>query len=285
MAGGGWVERPAARSTTSITRPTYRSGAIPAKAQRWVDHVSLLYPEACGDIIWWFAHRVQHPEIKINHALVLGGDPGIGKDTLLEPVLAKLSAIGTRQPLPPALFGRFNGFLKSVILVISEARDLGEFNRYAFYEHMKPYLAAPPETLEVDEKNVKAYQVPNLVGVVYTTNHKNSLFMTADDRRHLCAWSALKQDDFGKSFWGEFYDWYERGGYDHVAAYLTTYDLEAFNPKAPPPKTQAFWDMVNSGRPAEAAELTDLLEEMKWPEAVTPDPTRPQRERSSCGCG
>ena len=77
---------------------------------------------------------------------------------------------------------------------------------------MKPYLASPPRTLPVNEKNVKAYQIPNLVGVVFTTNHKNSLFLTADDRRHLVCWSTLEQDDFSPSFWTEFYEWYERGG-------------------------------------------------------------------------
>ena len=34
----------------------------------------------------WLAHRVQRPEDKINHALVLGGAMGIGKDTIIEPV-------------------------------------------------------------------------------------------------------------------------------------------------------------------------------------------------------
>ena len=29
------------------------------------------------------------------------------------------------------MLGRFNGFLKSVILRISEARDLGEFDRFS----------------------------------------------------------------------------------------------------------------------------------------------------------
>ena len=37
-------------------------------------------------IILWFAHRVQRPQEKLNHALVLGGEPGIGKDTMIEPV-------------------------------------------------------------------------------------------------------------------------------------------------------------------------------------------------------
>jgi hypothetical protein len=270
VAGGGWEDHPGATVYNLYHAPELPVGGDPAKAQRWVDHLSLLYPDCCGDIIWWCACRVQHPEIKINHALVLGGDPGIGKDTLLEPVRRAVGYWNTATIQPPAMLGRFNGFLTSVILVVAEARDLGEFNRYNFYEHMKPYLAAPPETLSVDEKNIKEYQIPNLVGVVFTTNHKNSLYLTPDDRRHLVGWSNCKQADFGRSYWTEFWEWYERGGFAHVAAYLRSYDLSLFNPKAPPPKTQAFWDMVNSGRPAEAAELADLLEAMGYPVAVTP---------------
>ena len=42
-----------------------------------------------------------------------------------------------RRGVAAALLGRFNGFVKSVILRVSEARDLGDVNRYAFYDHMK----------------------------------------------------------------------------------------------------------------------------------------------------
>ena len=47
-----------------------------------------------------------------------------------------------------------------MILRINEARDLGEINRYAFYEHMKPIIAAPPEVLRCDEKNIREYRRP-----------------------------------------------------------------------------------------------------------------------------
>ena len=50
------------------------------------------------------------------------------------------------------MMGRFNGYTKSVILRMNEARDLGEFDRYSFYEHTKAYIAAPPDVLRVDEK-------------------------------------------------------------------------------------------------------------------------------------
>ena len=49
--------------------------------------------------------------------------------------------------------GRFNGFLKAVVLRVSEARDLGDIDRYALYEKTKTMWAAPPDMLMIDEKN------------------------------------------------------------------------------------------------------------------------------------
>ena len=80
---------------------------------------------------------MQRPHEKINHALVLGGKQGIGKDTILEPVKYAVGPWNFNEVSPQQLLGRFNGFLKSVILRVSEARDLGEFDRFAFYDHMK----------------------------------------------------------------------------------------------------------------------------------------------------
>lgn len=266
--GGGWIDHPGAQVFNFYKAPVLARGD-PAKAQRWVDHVSRLYPDTVSDIIYWCASRVQQPHVKINHALVLGGDPGIGKDTLLEPVRRAVGDGNTQTIQPPALLGRFSGYLENVILVIAEARDMGEFNRYQFYEHMKPILAAPPYSLTVDRKNIQEYRIPNVVGVIITTNHKAALYLTADDRRHLICWSTCKQDDFPRSHWSEFYMWYEGGGYDHVAAYLMSLDLGEWDAKAPPPKTAAFWELVAAGRPAETGEFADLLEDMGNPPATT----------------
>ena len=62
---------------------------------------------------------------------------------------------------------------------------------------------------------------------------------------------------------------YESGGYGHVAAYLTELDLSAFDPKAPPPKTERCWDIVNASRSPEDAELADLLDTLGNPLAFT----------------
>src|SRR5205814_3802730 len=150
---------------------------------------------------------------KINHALVLGGKPGIGKDTLLEPVKIAIGPWNFADISPSHLLGRFNGFVKSVILRISEARDLGDVDRYAFYERSKVYLAAPPDVLRVDEKNIREYAVWNVTGVIITSNHRtDSLYLPADDRRHYVAWTSLVNTDFTPEYWTRLYGWYATGG-------------------------------------------------------------------------
>ena len=129
ITGGGWIERHGAAVFNLYRAPTLAFGD-PSKAGPWLDHVRNVYPTDADHIINWLAHRVQRPQEKINHALVLGGQQGIGKDTLLEPVKRAVGPWNFAEVSPQQLLGRFNGFLKSVILRVSEARDLGEVNRY-----------------------------------------------------------------------------------------------------------------------------------------------------------
>ena len=51
----------------------------------------------------------------------------------------------------------------------------------------------------------------------------------------------------------------------HVAAYLASLDISGFDPKAPSPKTPAFWDIVDANRAPEDAELADVLDRMGNP--------------------
>jgi hypothetical protein len=168
------------------------------------------------------------------------------------------------------LLGRFNGFLKSVILRVNEARDLGEINRYSFYDHLKAYTAAPPDVLRVDEKNLREYSVLNCCGVIITTNHKtDGIFLPADDRRHYVAWSELTKENLPADYWTKLWGWYDNGGDSHVAAYLAAYDLSKFDAKAPPPKTAAFWTIIDASRAPEDAELADVLDRLGNPYATT----------------
>jgi hypothetical protein len=238
----------------------------------WIDHVCKVYPDDADHIIMFLAHRVQKPHEKINHGLVLGGPPGIGKDSLLEPVKYAVGPWNFREVSPAYVMGRFSGYLKGVIIRISEAKDLGDVDRYKFYDHTKTLLAAPPDVLMVDEKHVREYYVLNVCGVVMTTNHKtNGIYLPADDRRHFVAWSEAEKTDFDDGYWNKMWRWYETGGFGHVAAYLAQLDLSGFDPKAPPPKTAAFWAIVDANAAPEDAELADVIDKLGNPDAATLD--------------
>jgi hypothetical protein len=236
----------------------------------WREHLERLYPDDAGHIERWLAHRVQFPGVKINHALVLGGEQGIGKDTVLEPVKAAIGPWNWHDISPVQMIGRFNGWAKSIVLRISETRDLGDVDRCGFYEHCKVYMAAPPDVLRVDEKNLREHYILNVCGVIITSNHKtDGLYIPAGDRRHFVAWSSLTPKDFPADYWPSIYGWFAAGGAGHVAAYLRSFDLRGFDCKAPPPKTPAFWAIVQAGEAPESGELRDIIEALETPDAVT----------------
>jgi len=85
MCEGGWIDRVGASTINTYRPPILRPGD-PNKAGRWLDHIGLVYPDNFEHLIDWLAQRAQFPGVKINHALLMGGPPGIGKDTILAPV-------------------------------------------------------------------------------------------------------------------------------------------------------------------------------------------------------
>ena len=269
VQGGGWINKPGARVFNQYRPPVPQSGD-PDQVRPWLDHVRRIYPDDSEHIVKWFAHRVQHPGEKLNHALVLGGDQGIGKDTLLEPVKHAVGPWNFSEISPTQMLGRFNGWARSVIVRISEARDLGDVNRFAFYEHSKTYLAAPPDVLRVDEKHLREWPCANVMGVIITSNNRSDgLYLPADDRRHYVAWSDAKKEDFDSNYWLELWAWYYSGGIGNVMAHLKSLDITEFDPKAPPPKTAAFRGIVNASHDPGDADLRDLFERMDWPDVVT----------------
>jgi hypothetical protein len=280
ISEGGWFDHPGAGCFNLYRPPTIKHGDA-MQAERWLNHVKKVYPDDWLHIVMWLAWRVQHPEIKINHNLVLSGHPGVGKDTLLQPVVQAVGPWNCSEVSPEDLFGPFNGYLKAVLLRVSEARDMGEVNKFQLYERMKTMGAAPPDVTRVNQKYMGEHHIVNVVGAIITSNYKTEgLYLPADDRRHYVAWSDLKQTDFDSKpgaedashYFDAMYRWYEQeGGYGHIAAFLATLDISSFNPKAPPPKTPAFWAIVGANRPTEESEIMDALDVLNDPDAITID--------------
>jgi hypothetical protein len=256
---GVWVDRRRAKSYNSYRAPTLVPGDG-RLAGPFFDLVDKVVGENRQHVLAWFAHRIQRPYEKINHCLVIGGSPGIGKDSMIEPLRRAVGPHNFAEVDPPRMIGRFNGFLQAVVLRVSEARDLGDINRYAFYEHLKLYTATQSDVIPIEEKYLPTYPIANVVSLVITTNYKDGLYLPADDRRTHVSWSDARIEDVGEDFFTEYWNWLNAGGDGHVMAYLRDFDLARFNPYAPPPKTNAFWEAVAANVMPESIEVANVIE-------------------------
>lgn len=261
ISDGGWIERQGV-ATFNLYRPPSITLGDAKKAKPWIDLGRKVYPDDAEEIFNFFAHRRQRPEEKINHALVLGGEPGIGKDTMLEVLKQAVGPWNFKEVSPQDVMSPHNDFMRSTALRVSEVRDLGDVNRFSFYEHMKTVTASPPDVTRVNAKYMPQHYVLNVCGVIYTTNYKtNGIYLPADDRRTYVAWSELTMADFPEGHWLKFWSWYlHQNGLQHVAAYLATRDISGFDAKAPPRKTAAFWAIVDANAAPEESELADTLD-------------------------
>lgn len=252
-------------------KPPVQSGDI----SLWLNLIQRLYPDDADHIVNYFADAVQTPQHKCNHALVLGsGVHGIGKDTLLAPLEFAVGTKNFKAVKPSALASEFNPYVRHVVVQISESRDLGEghnsLSRYEMYERCKDLAAAPPRSLDCNEKHKGQYPVLNVLRLILTTNHQvDGLYMDPQDRRHYCAWSDAPKMTEAEAM--AVWDWYHAGGLERVAHYLRTLDLPArdWNRTRAPERTPWWHQLVLGGRNAEDDKFADAIEKMHAPEWLT----------------
>src|SRR5262249_1504613 len=151
-------------NTINMYRPPLPIGGDADKIALWRTHVDFVFGEYAEHIIQWLAWRVQHPEVKINHGLLLGSlTQGIGKDMMLKPVRRAIGEWNFADVSAVRAFEKAyneNSFLESVICRINEAHDLGD-KRFSFYDRTKDWFAEPPEVLMVRDLWIKQHPVLN----------------------------------------------------------------------------------------------------------------------------
>jgi hypothetical protein len=112
ISEGGWKPRKKVTCFNQYQPPLIEHGDA-AKAGLWLDHVAKVFGEDSEHIVPWLAHRVQRPQEKINHALVFGGNQGIGKDTLLEPIKRAVGPWNSWKFHPSTCWDGSMAFLKT----------------------------------------------------------------------------------------------------------------------------------------------------------------------------
>ena len=225
----------------------------------WLGHLEYLIPDPVyrNHLLGWMAFTLRYPQVKINHAPIIGGVEGVGKDSALEPVLRGVGRHNVSIVGPADVAGPWTDWAEGVKLVVIE--EVKQFDRIDFTNRMKGYVAAPPDTVRVNRKNLPQYAVPNLFNVVMFTNFEHAMWLGADDRRYAVYWSPATPRP--REAYAKLWAWFDAGGAEACVKWLMQHDIATFSSTAPPPATEAKRAMVEASRdPLEAYVGTFIAE-------------------------
>jgi hypothetical protein len=232
----------------------------------WMDHCKELVPEQAEleHILDVMAFKVQHPEIKVNHAILHAGDEGSGKDTFWAPFIWAVCGdhLKNRGIMDNNSVNSQWGYqLESEILIINELKEPDAATRRQLANQLKPIIAAPPEMLPINRKGLHPYYMANRLFVLAFSNDPVPISLASQDRRWFCVWSTAPRMEprQAKKIW----DWYRSGGFGMIARFLRARDVSQFNPSAPPMWTEFKANLVEHGMSMAESYLVDMLRERK----------------------
>jgi hypothetical protein len=232
----------------------------------WLAHVERMVPDAMEreHLLNWMAHKVQFPQIKINHGVLHAGHPGSGKDTLWEPFLYAIGGVSRANVAlvrNEELGSQWGYPLMSEVLVINELRQTDVADRRALENRLKPLLAAPPELIPVNRKGLHPFEALNRLAVVAFSNERLAITLPSDDRRWFVMWSeaARMAPDAAQALWR----WYDAGGRGAVAGWLAARDVSAWNPAATPPVTDAKLAMMAATLSSAESAIVEMMRERR----------------------
>ena len=232
----------------------------------WMDHCRALVPEQAelDHILNVMAFKVQHPEIKVNHAILHAGDEGSGKDTFWAPFIWAICGdhLKNRGIMDNnSVTSQWGYQLESEILIINELKEPDAATRRQLANQLKPIIAAPPEMLPINRKGLHPYMMANRLFVLAFSNDPVPISLASQDRRWFCVWSSAERMDSNKA--SAMWKWYRAGGFAAIAANLKKRDVSKFNPAAPPMWTEFKANLVEHGMSMAESFLVEMMRERR----------------------
>jgi len=239
-------------------RPAYSQGDITP----WLDHCAVLVPDQRerDHLFNIMAFKVQYPRVKINHAVLHGGDQGSGKDTMWAPMIWAVcgDSLRNRGLLDnDTMNSQFGYALESEILVLNELREPDARERRALANKLKPVIAAPPEMLSINRKGLHPYDMANRLFVLAFSNDPVPIALDSQDRRWFAIWSHAPRmsPSAAQALWA----WYQSGGFAAIGHWLSLRDVSAFNPSAAPIMTEFKLNLIEQGMSSAESYLVELM--------------------------
>ena len=229
----------------------------------WMEHMRRLIaePEYQRTLVDFMAFHVQQPGVKVRWAVLLQGAMGCGKTVISEAMRAVLGAEHVKSIGSELLFTGFNGWASGVqICAIEEIRVVGH-NRYEVMNSLKPCISN--DFISINEKQIKAYQTPNVTNYLLFTNHFDSIAVSDNDRRYFVLNSPIQLKEQVAAMGTAYFDrlWSvvrTQGG--ALRSWLEQWHIsDDFNPDGHAPATKYLKELAGAAASPLAAAIDELL--------------------------
>jgi len=242
---------------------------VPGDATPWLTHLAWLIPDKRErrHLLQWLAFLIRHQDRKINHQVMLGGIPRIGKDTLLVPIIAALGENNVNAVRPEQLGEPYYDWaLNKKLAIFNELMGSG-MGHQRLENTLKPFAAAPPHDLNLRLFGKSASHIQrNLIQIIATTNHRDAFNFSDSKERWFALWCA-PTEQLSPEYYIEIHRWMEAGGSANVIHYLHTVPLDDFKPEGNAPETVWQGQLVQQGLAGDVVYtmVRDMLDEGKPP--------------------
>lgn len=244
-----------------------------ADVRPWLEHVEYLVPDQTerNKLLDFFAHIVQRRGQKIRWAPLLIGKQGTGKDLLIKPLMLFFGH-NAQDLKPDFLTARFNGFLENELLIVQEMKRSNKTS--GVYNSIKTMLSGTAADVNMVEQKYKSpYAVPNVVNMLFFSNHLDALEIDPDDRRFFVIMSDVtkREYEYYRTLADDFYK--AQSGWRKVIRWLMQRDLTGFSSSEAPPSTSSKELMIEAQRGDLFLALENALTDGTWKDAkvVTAD--------------
>lgn len=216
--------------------------------------------KAYNHVFDWCAHLLQFPGERINHALFIQGEQGIGKDTMFLALKVLLGSSNYSHVSLEQVESGFNEWVMGKQLVVFQ--EMMAAGRRHIYNKLKPTIT--DEELQINIKHMPLLRFPNRGNYVFLSNYQYAMSIDRGDRRLWIWFSKMKPKP--PAYYAELYRWLnDPKSYPALLHWLLDRDLSKFNPKAPPPMTLAKEAMVRASAPEIEQYLRAAAEAGTWP--------------------
>ena len=252
---------------------TYARPNVPRRAGDagpFMRHLAKLIPDEYERkcYLYWLCGVVQNQGHKAQWSPVLQGAEGNGKTLFARCVAKAIGAKHVHWPRADKLHNGFNAYV--VTTTFCAVEEIKTENREDLLEILKPLITSD-DGIEVEKKGVDQISAEICCNFHFTTNHKNALKKTANDRRFLVIFTAqqsaedIERDEMGGSYMLDLYDWLKhQGGYEIVAEMLWTtaipaeFDFTRMMQRAP--RTRSYSLAVTETQGPVEQEILDAIE-------------------------